>query len=94
LGALLVGGSFLAIGIAFSAIGSSQVGSFLLSAVVSFALIILGFDFVLLSTPASVSAVLAQVAILPHAQNISRGFLDFRDILYFLTIIAVFLMML
>ncbi len=92
LGALLVGGSFLAIGIAFSAIGSSQVGSFLLSAVVSFALIILGFDFVLLSTPASVSAVLAQVAILPHAQNISRGFLDFRDILYFLTIIAVFLM--
>lgn len=92
LGALLVGGSFLAIGIAFSAIGSSQVGSFLLSAVVSFALIILGFDFVLLSAPASISAVLAQVAILPHAQNISRGFLDFRDILYFLTLIAVFLM--
>jgi len=92
LGALFVGGAFLSIGIAASALTSSQVSSFLLSAAITFGFILVGFDIVLLSLPKEITALVTQVAILPHMNNISRGVLDLRDLLYFVTLIGLFLM--
>jgi len=89
LGAMLVGGAFIAIGLATATIVSSQVASFLSAVAVSFVLLILGFDIVLMAIPAGLSAFVSQLAILPHASNISRGALDLRDLLYFVTLIGV-----
>jgi ABC-2 type transport system permease protein len=89
LGALFIGGAFLAIGIATSTLVASQVASFLLAASVNFVLILIGFDIVLLSLPSTIGAFVSQLAILPHASNISRGALDMRDLLYFVTLIGV-----
>ncbi|MGI5828374.1 MAG: DUF7088 domain-containing protein, partial [Patescibacteria group bacterium] len=91
LGALFVGGAYLSIGIAASALTSAQVSSFLLAAAVNFAFILVGFDMVLLALPRTLSAVMTQVAILPHMSNIGRGVLDLRDLLYFITVSGVFL---
>jgi ABC-2 type transport system permease protein len=91
LGALFVGGAFLSIGIAASSLTSTQVSSFLLAAAINFSLILIGFDTVLLALPKSLSAAITQTAILPHVANISRGVLDARDLLYFITLIGVFL---
>lgn len=89
LGAIFIGGAFIAIGIAAATLVSSQISSFLTSVAVSFVLIILGFDIVLISLPSILSAFVSQLAILPHVSNISRGALDLRDLLYFITIIGI-----
>ncbi len=89
LGALFIGGAFLSIGIATSTLVASQVSSFLLAAAVNFLLILVGFDIVLLSLPSALGAFVSQLAILPHASNISRGALDMRDLLYFVTIVGI-----
>ncbi|NMB56921.1 ABC transporter permease subunit [Candidatus Beckwithbacteria bacterium] len=93
LGALFVGGAFLAIGIAAATLTSSQVASFLLGAAISFGFILLGMDFVLMAIPQFLSSFISELAIIPHMNNISRGALDLRDLLYFLTIIGTFLML-
>ncbi|NMC35687.1 ABC transporter permease subunit [Candidatus Beckwithbacteria bacterium] len=92
LGALFVGGAFLAIGIAASSLTSSQVSSFLLAAAINFVFILIGFDFVLLSLPQFIAPFITQLAILPHMENIGRGVLDLRDLLYFISLTGAFLM--
>lgn len=91
LGAVFVGGGFLSIGIAAATITGAQVSSFLLAASISFGFILIGLEIVLLSLPKFVNRFVTELAILPHMTNISRGVLDMRDILYFLTLIGVFL---
>jgi len=88
LGALFVGGAFIAIGLATASLMESQVASFLSAAAISFALILIGTDLVLLGLPSTLGAFVSQLAILPHASNISRGALDLRDLLYFITLIG------
>jgi len=88
-GAMLVGGAFIAIGLATATIVTSQVASFLSAVAISFVLLILGFDIVLMAIPTGLSAFVSQLAILPHASNISRGALDLRDLLYFITLIGI-----
>lgn len=89
LGAIFLGASFLAIGVAASSFSKNQVSSFLIAAAVNFTLILIGFDLVLLSLPKFLLGIVTQLAILPHASNLSRGVLDFRDLLYFLTLISI-----
>ncbi len=83
LGALLIGGTFLALGMAMSAYVSSSVGAFLLGAAVCFALILIGMDFVVLMFPGIIGRVISELAILGHLTSISRGVIDARDVLYF-----------
>ena len=89
LGALAIGAAFLAIGMATSAYIASAVGAFLVGAAISFGLILLGLNFVVLMVPGLAGRVLAEMTILPHLTNISRGVLDLRDLIYFATITGV-----
>jgi len=93
LGAIFIGGAFLAIGIAAATYTTSQVASFLLASAISFAFILIGFDVILLALPHFIAQFVTELAILPHVNNLSRGLLDLRDVLYFFTIIAVFLLL-
>lgn len=89
LGALVVGGAFLAIGMATSAYIASAVGAFLLGAAISFALILVGLNFIVLMIPGQIGRIVAEMTIYPHLTNLSRGVIDVRDLLYFGTIMGI-----
>lgn len=89
LGAILAGGAFVAVGMATSAYVASSVGAFLLGAVISFLLILVGLNIVILMLPGVSGRILAEMTVLPHLTNFSRGIIDLRDLLYFGTIIGI-----
>lgn len=91
LGALFIGAAFLSIGIFASSLTTSVISSFLLAASLSFTLVIAGLDFVVLSAPPPLNSFLSFISIIKHSQNLSRGLLDFNDLIYFITVSGLFL---
>jgi ABC-2 type transport system permease protein len=95
IGSLLMAGGFLAIGACLSALTRNQVIAFVLSVVACFAFLLSGFPFVLDLfsgwLPQVVIDGIASLSFLTHFSNISRGVIDFRDLVYFALLIGTFL---
>ncbi len=91
LGCLLLGGAFLSLGIWISAKTDNQIIAFILTVVVSFAFFIISSDFVLGGLPGFVAPVFQFAGLSSHFNSISRGVLDSRDVLYYLSFIGFFL---
>ncbi len=90
-GLLLLGGVFASVGLFTSSLSSNQIIAFLLSVVVIF-ILYLGFDLMShISALGGIDQVLGYLGIQYHYQSISKGVLDSRDILYFLTVAFLFL---
>jgi ABC-2 type transport system permease protein len=89
IGLFLLGGAFTAIGIFASSITNNQIIAFTVAVFLSF-FAFSGFDSLsgLLSLQ---NYALQDFGINEHYQSISRGVLDTRDLIYFLSFIAVFL---
>jgi ABC-2 type transport system permease protein len=89
IGLFLLGGAFTAIGIFASSITNNQIIAFTVAVFLSF-FAFSGFDSLsgLLSLQ---SYGLQDFGINEHYQSISRGVLDTRDLIYFLSFIAIFL---
>jgi ABC-2 type transport system permease protein len=96
IGSLLVAGGMLAIGACFSAATRNQVIAFIVSAVVCFVFLLSGFALVLDAfqgwAPAPVVDAVAALSFWTHFGSISKGVIDIRDLLYFATVIAAWLM--
>jgi ABC-2 type transport system permease protein len=96
IGALLVAGGLLAIGACFSAVTRNQVIAFILSVTVCFLFLLSGFGMVLNAfqgwAPQPVIDAIASLSFLTHFGSIAKGVIDVRDLLYFITVIAVWLM--
>lgn len=93
LGLLFLGASFVAIGVFASSITENQIVAFLL-AVFLCGFVYLGFEFIYnLSIFGSFGLFIKELGISAHYSSISRGVIDTRDLLYFLSIIALFLML-
>lgn len=94
-GSLLMAGGFLAIGGAISALTSNQVIAFVLSVAVSFLFVMTGAPMVtdLFSSWVSPSIIeaIAAFGMLGHFANLAAGVLDLRDIIYFTSLIVLFL---
>lgn len=86
LGLMLMGSAFLAIGTLGSSMTENQVVAFIVSWVIMFAFYMM--DKVLFYLPAFVVSFIEYLAIEYHFQNLSRGVIDSRDILYYLSLIA------
>jgi len=86
-GALLVGGTFLALGITASAYVRNATSSFILAVFAIFLLVLSGSEIIAGMVPWPFDKIVAYIAVLPHAGSLSRGLIDIRDISYFLTII-------
>lgn len=90
LGSFLMAGSYLAITCWTSSMTKSQVISFILSSLACFILVLLGwgvFSNILASYfPASVIDFVANLGFVSHFQQISRGVIDFRDVIYFASV--------
>jgi gliding motility-associated transport system permease protein len=94
-GSLLMAGGFLAIGSCLSAFTKSQVIAFVISVVFCFGFLLSGFPMVLDAfsgwAPQAIVDAVASLSFLTHFTNISRGVIDFRDLVYFALLIATFL---
>ena len=93
-GSFLMAGSFLAIGSCISAVTKNQVIAFVISVVVCFGFILLGLPPVMESLsvlPSTVAETLGTFSFLSHFNAIARGVVEARDLIFFASVIAVFL---
>ena len=95
LGSLLMAGAYLAVSACVSAATRNQVIAFVVAVSLCFAFLLLGFplilDFFRPWMPESLISILATLGFLQHFQSIIRGVLDLRDILYFVSFMALWL---
>lgn len=95
IGSLLMAGGYLAIGAAVSAATKNQVIAFVVAAALCFIFTVSGSPIVLNFfsgwAPQAIVDVVASFSFVAHFNAITRGVIDGRDIVYFGTLIAVFL---
>jgi gliding motility-associated transport system permease protein len=95
IGSLLMAGGFLAIGSCLSAFTRNQVIAFVLSVVVCFGFLLSGSPLVLDLfsgwAPQVVVDAVASLSFLTHFDDISRGVIELRDLVYFALVIITFL---
>lgn len=95
LGSFVLAGAYLAIGAAVSALARNQVTAFVGGAALCFALTAVGSPLLTglagrWAPPALVEA-LASISVLGHFNAVLRGVVDLRDVLFFASLIALFL---
>lgn len=91
IGLLLLGASFLSVGICASSVTKNQVIAFALSVFICF-ICYTGFDAMSqVFAWRSFEQVFTALSVNEHYQSMSRGVLDTRDLMYFLSFVAVFL---
>ncbi|HEY5761539.1 MAG TPA: ABC transporter permease subunit [Steroidobacter sp.] len=95
IGSWLMAGGFLAIGACLSATTRNQVIAFIFTVVICFAFMFSGYPFVLDMVsgwaPQALVDALASLSFHTHFLAISKGVIDLRDLLYFATVIGVWL---
>lgn len=92
LGLLFLASGFVAIGLFSSSLSDNQVISFIISVFLCF-IFFIGFDFISsLELFGSVDLLIMKLGINEHYSSMSRGVIDSRDALYFLSLTAIFLM--
>jgi ABC-2 type transport system permease protein len=91
LGALLMGGAYLAIGLWISSLTENQIVAFIVGVVVTFALFIVGSPFFTMAVHPSLVPVFTYIGLGTHFDSISRGVIDSRDVVYYLSVIGFFL---
>jgi ABC-2 type transport system permease protein len=92
-GSMFMAGSYLAVTCLTSALTKNQVISFILSVIVCFVMVLVGwgvFTDVLSSLlPVQVLDFIASIGFMTHFQGISRGLIDSRNVIYFVSVIVV-----
>ena len=84
LGTLLLGASFAAIGLFASSLTRNQIIAFIIGVAICFSLTMI--ERMLFFLPRSILGAVSYLGASGHFQNIARGVIDSRDILYFLSI--------
>jgi ABC-2 type transport system permease protein len=96
LGSLLLAGGFLSIGSCMSALTRNQVIAFILSVVVSFLFLLMGYPLVIewvsAVLPQALVNAIASFSFLTHFESIAKGVIDIRDLLFFGMLMALFLL--
>ena len=91
IGAVFLGAAYLAIGLYISSITKNQIIAFILTLAITFILFIISTPFVLSAVPTFVAAIFRFMGLGSHFSNLSKGIIDSRDILYYLSIIIFFI---
>jgi len=95
LGSLLMAGGFLAIGSCISTLTKNQVIAFVLTVFVCLAFILSGFPLVLDLfngwAPQVIIDVISSFSFLTHFNAITKGVIDLRDVIYFFSLMALWL---
>lgn len=90
LGLVLMGGAYVSIGVMASALTRNSIVSFIVAFAISFALYLLGRLTQFL--PQALQKLVAFLSIDGHFENIGRGVVDSRDVIYYLSVMTVCLL--
>ncbi len=95
MGSLLMAGAYIAIGSCISALTKNQVIAFVVTVVVCLMFLLSGFplvlDFFSGWTPEIVLRAISGMSFLAHFDDISKGIIELRDMVYFLSLIVFWL---
>jgi len=93
LGLLFLGGAYVSIGVFSSSLTDNQIISFIISVTLC-AFVCYGFDLVATFPILSkVDNIIIGLGITSHYSSMSRGVIDTRDVIYFLSVIAIFILL-
>lgn len=87
IGAILLGGAFSAIGLFASAVTHNQIVAFIVGAAICFTLTLV--DKMLFFFPEAILNIVEYLGADFHFSNISKGIIDSRDLIYFLSVIFI-----
>ena len=91
IGLFLLGSAYVSIGIFASCISNNQIISFILAVLLTF-IFHVGFDFLsTISYNQELNYILGQLGMSAHYTSLSRGVIDTRDAVYFISITLLFL---
>lgn len=91
IGAIFLGGAYLALGLFISALTKNQIIAFVLGLVACFTAFIVGAEFVLLGAPQFLVPIMKFLGLGSHFYSIARGVIDSKDVIYYLSFIFIFL---
>ena len=89
-GAALLAGQLSAIGLWASSMTRNQITAFILAVSVGLFLLMLGTPVVTLGLPGVLAGAATRLSLLGHFDNVTRGVIDLRDVLYFVSAMALF----
>jgi ABC-2 type transport system permease protein len=93
IGLFFLGASFVAIGVFASSLTDNQIVSFILAVFISF-ILYMGFEFVYTFLLSGKTGLLIQsLGLNAHYASMSRGVIDTRDLVYFISVTAIFILM-
>jgi len=93
IGLILLGAAFVAIGIFASSLSDNQIGSFIIAVFLSF-VIYIGFEFIYTYVFSGRTGLLIQsLGLNAHYSSMSRGVIDTRDVIYFFSVMTLFIML-
>ena len=93
IGTIFLGASFIAIGLYISSLTENQIIAFIVTVVISFVLVIIGSPFIVNFLPAFLIPIFKYISLSVHYESLGRGVIDSRDVLYFLSLIILFIYM-
>lgn len=91
LGAALLAAGLTGVGVWASSMTRNQITAFIVGVAVMFVLVLVGLDPLIVGLPPALGTIAARLGVLTHFNDITRGVIDLRDVLYFLTLAAIFL---
>ena len=95
IGSFLMAGGFLAIGSCISAMTKNQVIAFIIAVVICFLFLLAGSPLVLnffkVWIPQNIVDAISSLSFLTHFASLAKGVIDLRDIIYFVSLIGIWL---
>jgi ABC-2 type transport system permease protein len=91
LGGLFLGGAYLSLGLFISSLTRNQIIAFVLGLAACFSAFVVGADFAVSSAPQFLQPAMQFLGLGSHFFNISKGVIDSRDIIYYLSFMFLFL---
>ena len=92
-GATLLAAQMISIGIWASSMTRNQITAFILGAFICFALVLIGTPVVQIGLPRLIGGWFLQLSVISHFENVARGVIDLRDLLYFGSTCGLFLLL-
>ncbi|MCX5884394.1 MAG: ABC transporter permease subunit [Proteobacteria bacterium] len=90
-GAVLLGATYLSIGLFVSSLTENQIVAFISGVSICFLLLLIGEEMIISRLPGVLVPLFAYLGLGAHFDSIGRGVLDSRDILYYLSLTGFFL---
>ena len=92
-GSAFLAGQFVALGLLSSALTRNQIVAWIIAAFLGIGLIFIGLPIVQMGLPTMIGGWLARLSVISHFENVARGVIDLRDVVYFVSTSAFFLVL-